>query len=166
METEGEFRNDIDNKTIDTNNTINKEPSGIKQQYNKRKNKMKFFFNCKFKYKNYSKAYKFISDQLDIVAYIRNNMLLNLINNCLFGSNRKEIIKLLSIPVISLDNKNEDEEDNIFSGKTDKYKEYSEEDFKKCQNEIDKKEKENNFDNKFNSYVKEYLEKILKIIKE
>ena len=134
------------------NNINNNQPCRKKQQYNK----MKY----------YSKACEIISEQLDIVAYIRNNMLLNLINNCLFGSNRKEIIKLLSIPVISLDNKNEDEEDNIFSGKTDKYKEYSEEDFKKCQNEIDKQEKENNFDNKFNSYVKEYLEKILKIIKE
>ena len=139
----------------------NNQPCRRKQQYNK----MKSFFNCIY-YNNYSKACEIISEQLDIVAYIRNNMLLNLINNCLFGSNRKEIIKLLSIPVISLDNKNEDEEDNIFSGKTDKYKEYSEEDFKKCQNEIDKQEKENNFDNKFNSYVKEYLEKILKIIKE
>ena len=105
METEEELRNDIDNKTIDTNNN---KPCGIKQQYNKRKNKMKSFFNCKSKYKNYSKAYKFISDQLDIVAYIRNNMLLNIIKKCLLGSNRKEIIKLLSIPVISLDNKKEE----------------------------------------------------------
>ena len=41
----------------------------------------------------------------------------------MLGSNRKEIIKLLSIYVISLkDNKNEDEDD-LFRGKTDKYKE-------------------------------------------
>ena len=161
VETEGELRNDIDNKTIDTNNTNNKEPSGIKQQYNKRKNKMKSFFNCMSKYKNYSKAHKFISDQLDIVAYIRNNMLLNIIKKCLLGSNRKEIIKLLSIPVISLkDNKNE-HEDDLFRGKTDKYKEYNEEDFENCKNEIDKQKKENNFDNNFNLYVKEHLEKVL-----
>ncbi len=153
---EGELGNNNDN-TIDTNNN---QPFRIKKQFNKIKKKKKSCFKCT-KCKNYSKAHKFISDQLDIVAYIRNNMLLNIIKKCLLGSNRKEIIKLLSIPVISLkDNKNE-HEDDLFRGKTDKYKEYNEEDFENCKNEIDKQKKENNFDNNFNLYVKEHLEKVL-----
>ena len=80
--------------------------------------------NLKLKKNITEKANIILYNKLDIVLFVRNMILLDLMNDTLlnYNNNRKDIIKFLSRPIISI-NKNEENELNDF------YKQYNENDF-------------------------------------
>ena len=58
------------------------------------------------KNKIYIKANNFLHNKLDIVSYVRNMILIDIINETLLDDNHKSIINFLSRPLLSID-KNE-----------------------------------------------------------
>ena len=78
--------------------------------------------NLKIKNEYYDKATEFLYNKLDIILYIRNMILFDIINETLLDEEKKNIINFLSRPLLSLDKK---ENKNIF------YQNYYETDFDK-----------------------------------
>ena len=78
--------------------------------------------NLKIKNEYYDKATEFLYNKLDIILYIRNMVLFDIINETLLDEEKKNIINFLSRPLLSLDKK---ENKNIF------YQNYYETDFDK-----------------------------------
>ena len=78
--------------------------------------------NLKIKNEYYDKATEFLYNKLDIILYVRNMVLFDIINETLLGEEKKNIINFLSRPLLSLDKK---ENKNIF------YQNYYETDFDK-----------------------------------
>ena len=88
-----------------------------------------FYYKClkgKLKLKNElnNKAKDLLYYKLDIHIYLRNMFLFDIINQTILDENKKNIINLLSRPVISMNNKEEKEEE-VF------YKNYKKEEFDK-----------------------------------
>ena len=122
---------------------------------------------CNNNLDNYSKAKEMIKDKLDIVLFVRNTILLDIICKTLIGDERNNIIKYLSIPVVSLKEnfKNENEKNNIFDENTNRYIKYSKEDFQNLDNEIESlKEKEGDFDKKLYSYFQNQFNELKNLI--
>lgn len=103
------------------------------------------------------KANEIIYNKLDIVTYIRNMIFIDIINETILGENIRDIINLISRPILS-NNKEEKYELSKF------YDHYSENDFNKFYEEIteilqktDKKEKESNLISIVNKNLKEII---------
>ena len=127
-----------------------------------------FLARCNNNYKNYSKANKMIEDKLDIVLYVRNTILLDIISQTVLGKERKNIARFLSIPLVSLkDIKNENKKDNIFEGNTKRYIKYREEDFEECEKEMENlaaKEEKGELDKNFISYIQDQYKELEKLV--
>ena len=102
------------------------------------------------------KANDYLYNKLDIILYIRNMILLDIINNTLLNNNKKSIINFLSHPMISTEK--EKEEISEF------YKEYNMKDFENLFDGINelvikpnKKEREKNLIFLINKQLKEVL---------
>ena len=78
--------------------------------------------NLKIKKDITEKSNNILYSKLDIIVYIKNMILLDIINEALLNNNRKNIIKFLSRPIISINRK----EDNYLN---DFYNNYYEDDF-------------------------------------
>ncbi len=108
--------------------------------------------------KNFLKANEIIKDKLDVVLYIRNTILLDIISKTVICDERANIVKFLSIPLVSLKNENEKN--------TKLYSKYTNEDFENCEKEVinlvDKKEK-TELEKKFILYTKKKIEEFKKI---
>ena len=61
------------------------------------------FGNLKLKNKLNNKAIEFLYSKLDIIVYIRNMILFDIINNTILDEHKIHIINLLSRPLLSLD---------------------------------------------------------------
>ena len=88
-------------------------------------------FKQKFRTKkNYNeKSSNFLSNNLDIVSYVRNQILFNIINEIILDEKTKSIVNVLCHPVIS---KNKEPNDNFL----DVYRIYEEKDFNKFSQEL------------------------------
>ena len=113
--------------------------------------------NLKLKNELNKKANELLYYKLDIHNYLRNMFLFDIINQTIIDDKINNIINLLSRPIISITEKEEDEEE-IF------YKEYEEKDFDKFYEGItelsqkaNKKEKEEKLINLANKYLKRIL---------
>ena len=95
------------------------------------------FFNCcmtkkmKLKKNLNSKANNTLHSTLDVVSYIKNMALLNVINQTIYNSNIKDIINFLTTSVVSVNKKDSKKQIQIYDS-------YSETDFDKFYNEISK----------------------------
>ena len=122
---------------------------------------------CRNNYPNYLKATKMITDKLDIVLYVRNTILLDIISKTMIGDNRENIVQFLSIPVVSLkDIKNENEKNKIFVENTNKYRPYLKEDFESCEKEIAKladKEEKGELDKNLILYIKKQNDELKRL---
>ena len=131
---------DKDKNDINALNTIGKDDLGNTYDKFEHKN-IEYSFNCfemiasllfpcclpgntKIKNNYYNNGIDFLYQKLDIILYIRNVILFDIINQTIINNNKKQIINLLSRPVLSLDNKEAHELD-IF------YKNYKENEFEK-----------------------------------
>ena len=104
-----------------------------------------------------NKANDYLYSKLDIHVYLRNMYLFDIINQTIINGNKKNIINLLSRPLISI-NKKEKEEEEIF------YKEYGEnncdkfyEGIKKLAKKQNKQKKEEKLLKLANKYIKDFL---------
>ena len=103
------------------------------------------------------KATKFLNKKLDIITYIRNMILFDIINSTILNNDRNDIINLICRPVISI-TKNKKNELNGF------YKSYKENDFELFTNNIQElleKPKLSDREDKLISISKEHLKKFL-----
>jgi len=103
------------------------------------------------------KANKIINQNLDIILYIRNMILFDIINRIILKDDKKNIINFLCRPIISI-NKSQKNEFGDF------YKIYKENDFDNFFNDIKelikkslKKEKENNLIYITKEHLKEFI---------
>ena len=103
------------------------------------------------------KAHDILFNKLDIVVYIRNMILIDIMNDSLYKDNKKDIINFLSRPLLSV-NKNENYDSPEF------YQNYNENDFNKFYGGIsellqksNKKEREKNLILLANKGLKEFL---------
>lgn len=124
---------------LENNNHITRaEKEQIDDKNNK---KISFYFNLyeviissclkcfmtkkmRLKYKLKSKATNFLYKRLDIVSYIRNLIIIELINHYLLDDNKKNIINFLSRPKLSINSKENKELDKF-------YDDYYDHDFEK-----------------------------------
>jgi hypothetical protein len=104
-----------------------------------------------------NKANDYLYSKLDIHVYLRNMYLFDIINQTIINGHKKNIINLLSRPLISI-NKKEKEEEEIF------YKEYGEnncdkfyEGIKELAKKQNKKKKEEKLLKLANKYIKDFL---------
>ena len=104
-----------------------------------------------------NKATELLYNKLDIVTYIRNMILLDVINQTLLGDDKKDIINFISRPLLSIF-KDEKYNNSQF------YQHYNENDFNKFYNDIselmqksEKKEIEKNLIFLVNKNLKEFL---------
>ena len=104
-----------------------------------------------------NKANDYLYSKLDIHVYLRNMYLFDIINQTIINGNKKNIINLLSRPLISI-NKKEKEEEEIF------YKEYGEnncdkfyEGIKELAKKQNKQKKEEKLLKLANKYIKDFL---------
>jgi len=113
----------------------------------------------KLKLKNHlnNKANDYLYSKLDIHVYLRNMYLFDIINQTIINGNKKNIINLLSRPLISI-NKKEKKEEEIF------YKEYGEnncdkfyEGIKELAKKQNKQKKEEKLLKLANKYIKDFL---------
>ena len=98
-------------------------------------------------------ANKLLNKKLDIITYVRNMILFDIMQKTLLDNDRNDIINLICRPVISLKNLKK-KENNYF------YKSYRKQDFEKFSNNIQElmqKSKKNIRENKLISISKEYL---------
>ena len=102
-------------------------------------------------------ANKIIYNKLNIITYIRNMILFDIINRTILDDNKKEIINFLSRPIISV-NGNEKQEFHKF------YKKYKERDFEKFINNLggllnkpEKSNKENKLISTSNKHLKAFV---------
>ena len=122
-------------KKIEVLQTINSNKKNIKYDFNIFEIIFTFLCNCHFSKglelkKNINeKATNFLNNNLDIVTYIRNQILFNIINEILLDEKKKSIINFLCHPVIS---KNNDVNNNF----TDVHRTYEEKDFNKFSQEL------------------------------
>ena len=77
----------------------------------------------------YEKASDVLLKKLDVITYIRNMILFDIINQIIIDDNKKQIINFLSRPIISYEKKEKDKFDDF-------YKDYKEKQFKKFLNQI------------------------------
>ena len=75
------------------------------------------------------KANNFLNKKLDIIVYIRNMIIFDLVNQIILDDNKKDIINFLSRPKLSINNKEKNEFDKF-------YVDYYENDFDKFLNRI------------------------------
>ena len=112
-----------------------KEAKKIKYSFNIFEIIIKEYFSCcltkklRLKKNINLKVNEILYDKIDIVSFIRNMILLDIMNQCLLGENKKGIIKFLSRPIISI-NKIEES----------KFQELSNDHF--CEDDFDKLNKE------------------------
>ena len=76
------------------------------------------------------KAMDILDNKLDIVAYVRNMMLIDIINEILLDKKTESIINFLARPIICLKDNDEEEEFSLF------YHKYKEADFEQFYNEV------------------------------
>ena len=113
--------------------------------------------NLKIKRQINKKAVHILYNSLDIVCFVRNQMLFNIINETILADHIKSIINFLCRPIVSInDNKNKKE--------LDFYKIYKEDDFNKFSEELielvkkpKKKEKEKKLILLSNIHLKDFL---------
>ena len=113
--------------------------------------------NLKLKNDYYNNGIDFLYQKLDIILYLRNVILFDIINQTIIDGNKKQIINLLSRPILSIDNTEKNEVD-IF------YKDYKENEFDKffdgmidLLNKSDKENREKNLINLSNKKLKELI---------
>ena len=113
--------------------------------------------NLALKNNIYRKANDILLNKLDIVIYIRNMILIDIINETLFTENKMGIINFLSRPLLSI-NKNDNYDSPEF------YQNYNENNFIKFYDDIseliqktNKKEKEKNLILLVNKSLKQFL---------
>ena len=134
--------------------------------------------NLQLKEQITSKAMDILSDKLDIVLYIRNTMLLDLIKKILFGDDKEAIIKFLSRPILSLKEnsifqipdlteKQIEKNNNITENPKEKEKineKYCDIDFKNCIKEVNNlvgnKKEISEVDRKLILYTKQQLNQL------
>ena len=104
-----------------------------------------------------NKATELLYNKLDIVTYIRNMILLDVINETLLGDDKKDIMNFISRPLLSI---YKDEKYDL----SQCYQHYNEKDFNKFYNDIseliqksEKKEIEKNLIFLVNKNLKEFL---------
>ena len=98
-------------------------------------------------------ANKLLNKKLDIITYIRNMILFDIMQNTLLDDDRNDIINLLCRPVISLKKPKKNEYNNF-------YRNYRKQDFEKFSNNIQEliqKSKKEIREDKLISISKEYL---------
>ena len=104
----------------------------------------------------YEKAISFLDNKLDIVLYIRNMILIDIINKTILDNDTKDILNFLTRPIISLKDSEEDDM-SLF------YEKYKNTDFDKFYNELiqisNKKDKRNE-EKKLISVCNKQLKKI------
>ena len=94
-----------------------------------------YFCKCclskKLSLKNYldEKANKILYHKLDIALYVRNMLLIDILNKCILEDNMKSIINFISRPILSLNNDQENEFESF-------YQIYTNTEFNKFSNEI------------------------------
>ena len=122
-------------KKIEVLQTINSNKKNIKYDFNIFEIIFAFLCNCHLSKgldikKNINeKSTNFLNNNLDIVTYIRNQILFDIINAILLDEKKKSIINFLCHPVIS---KNNDVNNNF----TDVHRTYEEKDFNKFSQEL------------------------------
>lgn len=113
--------------------------------------------NMQIKSEANERANNIIFKKLDIITYIRNMILFDIINQTLIDSNQKIVMNFLCRPIISIDKPNKNE----FS---DFYKNYKEKDFKKFYEEIQELSQKTNkesMDNKLLSLSADHLKALV-----
>ena len=121
------------------------------------------FFKCfmcdymKIKNNINENANRIINKKLDIIIYVRNMLLFDIINRTILDNDKKNIINILCRPIISLNKSQKNEFDDF-------YKNYKENDFDNFFNNITelikkplKKKKENNLIYISKEYLKEFI---------
>ena len=98
-----------------------------------------------------------LNNHLDIVSYVRNQMLFDIVNNTILDKNVKDIINFLCRPIISINNE-------IKNAYSDFYRSYKEDDFIEFSEELmnliqkpDKKNKEKKLISLSNRHLKDLL---------
>ena len=155
------------NNINDNENIKNKiEPKNIKYSFNVGEIIASSLFPCcifgnlKLKNRLNNKAIEFLYYKLDIIVYIRNMILFDLINNTMLDEHKIHIINFLSRPLLSLNinENNEKNDSNIF------YQIYNEGDFDKFYNgyiELVKKQNKENREIKLVSITEQKLNELL-----
>ena len=113
--------------------------------------------NLKIKNNINENAYEMINKKLDIIIYIRNMILFDVMNQTIIDNERNDIINFLCRPMISEEKIQKDEFDEF-------YKNYKEEDFDKFLNNIQdlvQKPQKNYKEKKLVSISKEHLKKFI-----
>ena len=120
------------------------------------------FGNLKIKNDFNDKATEFLYNKLDIIIYIRNIILLDILNDILLDDDKKQIVNFLSRPLLSLDEKNQKEIDTEFF-----YQNYLEKDFDLFYDRyldlLDKSDKKNR-EKKLMNITKQKLEDLISFI--
>ena len=157
------FRNlTINNKEKNKINTISKDFNSniVKNSFNIFEIIITQFFHCfmsrRIAIKNNvnENANEIINKKLDIITYVRNMILFDIMNSTIIDNERNDIINFICRPIISSD-KNQTYEFCQY------YKNYKEEDFEKFKNnitELMKKPQKEDKENKFISISKKHLE--------
>ena len=114
--------------------------------------------NLELKRQITSKAEGILTDKLDIVLFIRNAMLLDLMKKILLGDDKESIIKFLIRPILS---EKQNEINNNITEKQKIYENYCDTDFKNCEKEVDNlvgnKKEISEVDRKLIIYTKQQL---------
>jgi hypothetical protein len=114
--------------------------------------------NLELKRQITSKARDILADKLDIVLFIRNAMLLDLMKKILLGDDKESIIKFLIRPILS---EKQYEINNNITEKQKIYENYCDTDFKNCEKEVDNlvgnKKEISEVDRKLIIYTKQQL---------
>ena len=113
--------------------------------------------NMTIKSNVYDNTNEIIHKKLDIITYVRNNIVFDLMNQSLIDEDKKDVINFLCRPVVS-PKKNKK---NLFD---DFYKVYKDKEFNKFSNKIEgliQKQQKDNIDNKLISRSKEHLQEFV-----
>lgn len=113
--------------------------------------------NMQIKSEANERANNIIFKKLDIITYVRNMILFDIINQTLIDSNQKILINFLCRPIISIDKPNKSEFSEF-------YKNYKEKDFKKFYEEIQELSQKTNkqsMDNKLLSLSADHLKALV-----
>ena len=105
------------------------------------------------KYNVNENANEIINKKLDIITYVRNMILFDIMNQTIIDNKRNDVINFICRPIISPEQNQTEEFDQY-------YKNYKEEDFEKFKNnitELIKKPKKDDKENKLISISKEHL---------
>ena len=113
--------------------------------------------NLKIKANVSEKAYNILNQKLNVILYVRNMILLDIINNTIIDDKKRDILNFLSRPIISL-NKNKNERQDIF------YENLFENDFDKFYNsiyELSRKANKSDYEKRLVNYSKEQLKELI-----